>query len=305
MGSERGAYSSPADGLLADYARFLSLERRLSPNTLAAYVSDLRQLLDVLKERGRRPEDASSGDISAWLESLSEKGLKTSSVFRKLEAVKSFFAFQVSEGRIASSPAAAFRSPRQPSRLPKTLSLEDIERLLGALSGESFEARRLRAMVELLYASGVRISELLGLKPEDLNLADGWVRVFGKGAKERLVPISESVAATLRGYVESRISKFSGKRQGPELFLSRNGRRLGRPGVYRELRALGKRAGLSRPLYPHLLRHSFATHLLQGGADLRAVQEMLGHANLATTQIYTHLERSALKDAHRKFHPRG
>ena len=295
----------PAGGLLADYARYLSLERRLSPNTLAAYVSDLRQFLAGIKERGRTPEKASSGDISAWIESLSEKGLKASSVFRKLEAVKSFFAFQVSEGRMAASPAAAFRSPRQSARLPKTLSLGDIESLLGALGGEGFQALRLRAIVELLYASGIRVSELLGLKPEDLNLADGWVRVFGKGSRERLVPIPESVARTLRRYQEIRLSKFSGKRQASELFLSRSGRRLGRAEVYKELRALGTRAQLSRPLHPHLLRHSFATHLLQGGADLRVVQEMLGHASLATTQIYTHLERSALKDAHRKFHPRG
>ena len=295
----------PADGLLADYARYLSLERRLSPNTLAAYVSDLRQFLAGLKKRGRTPEKTAAGDISAWIESLSEKGLKASSVFRKLEAVKSFFAFQVSEGRMAASPAAAFRSPRQNARLPKTLSLGDVERLLGALGGEGFQERRLRAIVELLYASGIRVSELLGLKPEDLNLADGWVRVFGKGSRERLVPIPESVARTLRRYQEIRLSKFSGKRQAAELFLSRSGRRLGRVEVYKELRALGARAQLSRPLHPHLLRHSFATHLLEGGADLRAVQEMLGHASLATTQIYTHLERSALKDAHRKFHPRG
>lgn len=168
----------------------------------------------------------------------------------------------------------------------------------------TFESARSRTMLEVLYASGMRVSELLFLKVDALNLDDGWVRVFGKGSKERLIPIHQRAVSVLRQYLSLRRAKFQDK-AGAELFVNRSGRKLSRAQFWRDLRALGKRAGLSQDLHPHLLRHTFATHLLQGGADLRSVQEMLGHASLATTQIYTHLERSALKGAHRKFHPRG
>jgi integrase/recombinase XerD len=225
-------------------------------------------------------------------------------LFRKMEAIKSFYAFQASEDRIPESPANALRAPRLPSRLPKYLSREDMDRLFSVAVDGSFEDARARTMLEVLYATGMRVSELLSLRLDAVNLQDGWARVFGKGSKERLIPLHEKAASVISQYLSLRRAKF--KDEGAaEMFVSRAGGKLSRAQFWRDLRSLGKRAGVSTPLHPHLLRHTFATHLLQGGADLRSVQEMLGHVSLATTQIYTHLEKSALKGSHRKFHPRG
>lgn len=221
-----------------------------------------------------------------------------------MEAIKSFYAFQAVEGRMKENPASELRSPRLPARLPRFLSREEMDRLFSVPVDGSFEQARSRVMLEVLYATGVRVSELLSLKLDAMNLDDGWVRVFGKGSKERLIPIHERAVSLLRQYLVLRRAKFP-ERACAELFVNRSGRSLSRAQFWRDLRGLGRRAGLSQALHPHLLRHTFATHLLQGGADLRSVQEMLGHASLSTTQIYTHLERSALKGAHRKFHPRG
>ncbi len=221
-----------------------------------------------------------------------------------MEAIKSFYAFQASEDRIPESPATALRAPRLPSRLPKHLTREDMDRLFSVPVDGSFEDARARTMLEVLYATGMRVSELLSLRLDSVNLQDGWARVFGKGSKERLIPLHDKAASVISQYLSLRRAKF--KDEGaPEMFVNRSGGKLSRAQFWRDLRSLGRRAGVSQPLHPHLLRHTFATHLLQGGADLRSVQEMLGHVSLATTQIYTHLEKSALKGSHRKFHPRG
>ncbi len=204
---------------------------------------------------------------------------------------------------MAASPAAELRSPRRPARLPQVLSPEEVLRLLRAPTGASYESLRTHIMLELLYATGMRVSELLALKAEYINLQDGWVRVLGKGSKERLIPIHERALALLRQYLELRRRRFP--QPDPEVFLGRGGRCLSRFQFWRDLNALAKSAGLAGRVHPHILRHSFATHLLQGGADLRSVQEMLGHSSLATTQIYTHLEKSGLKESHRRHHPRG
>ncbi|MBI5630496.1 MAG: tyrosine recombinase XerD [Elusimicrobia bacterium] len=292
--------------LLEEYRRYLTLERGLSPNTCRSYGSDLGQFFRYLGSRKIEPLAASYDDLSDFLWELkSDKGLEASSLFRKIEALKSFYAFQVSERRISESPAEPFRSPRLAERLPKFLTIEEMERLLRSSGGAAFEPARARTMLELLYATGMRVSELLDLKPDSLNLEDGWVRVFGKGAKERLIPVHARAVSLLRQYLVLRERKFKNRTPAPELFLSRKGGRLSRVQFWRDLKALGKKAGISKPLHPHILRHTFATHLLQGGADLRAVQEMLGHSSLATTQIYTHLEKSGLKAAHRRHHPRG
>lgn len=221
-----------------------------------------------------------------------------------MEALKSFYAFQAAERRVKTNPVAGFRQPRLPARLPRYLSHAEVEALLRVPLDGSFERLRTKTMFELLYACGLRVSELVGLKPDGFNFQDGWVRVTGKGSKERLVPLHERAGRLLRGYLLERSSRFS-DRSDPETFVGRGGRRLSRVQFWRDLRALGKAAGLKRALHPHLLRHTFATHLLQGGADLRSVQEMLGHVSLSTTQIYTHLDSSGLKAAHDKFHPRG
>lgn len=291
--------------LLEEYLKHLALERGLSPNTRKAYGSDVKQFLRHLDGAGGDPLTASQEDISEYLWVLKTKnGLEPSSLFRKIEALKSFYGFQAAERGLKANPAEPFRSPRLPARLPRALSREEMEKLRRVPAGPSFEAARLRTMLELLYATGMRVSELVSLKPEALNLEDGWVRVFGKGSKERLVPIHDGAAAILKQYLVLRRQKFK-DRGGPELFLGRTGKRLSRVQFWRDLRGLGRRAGLKEPLHPHMIRHTFATHMLQGGADLRAVQELLGHASLATTQIYTHLEKSGLKASHRKHHPRG
>lgn len=290
-------------GVLEDFARYLTLERGLSPRTVAAYGTDLKAFSAWMAAKGLDPVKAQREHVDEFLWAEKERGLKASSLFRKAEALKAFFVFQAVEGRVTDNPAEAVRAPRRAARLPRHLSKEDAARLLAAPSGTDHEDIRDRALLELLYASGLRVSELLGLKPESVNLSDGWVRVLGKGAKERLVPAHPRAMAALRLYLAERARRF--KTPAPELFLNRAGQRLSRVQFWRRLKELGVRAGISGRLHPHLLRHTFATHLLQGGADLRAVQEMLGHADLSTTQIYTHLDAGALKGAHSRHHPRG
>ena len=291
--------------IFEEYLKYLTLERGLARNTCLAYASDLAQFFRHLERRKRDPLTVSHQELSDYLWELkSERGLSAASLFRKLEALKSFYAFEASERRMSESPAEAFRSPRLPQRLPHYLTPEETGRLLSVPPDGSYERARARVMLELLYATGMRVSELVALKADALNLEDGWVRVFGKGSKERLIPIHRGAAAMLRLYLVLRGERFKGS-VSPELFLNRFGRKLSRGQFWRDVRELGRLAGIKTKLHPHVLRHTFATHLLQRGADLRAVQEMLGHASLATTQIYTHLEKSGLKAAHRKHHPRG
>ncbi|MDE2489802.1 MAG: tyrosine recombinase [Elusimicrobia bacterium] len=295
--------SGTADPLLDEYARCLSLERGLSPRTVAAYASDVGRLLAWAAARGLDARSATRSQLDDFLWDERRRGLKPASLRRAVEALRSFYAYLAVERRLPESPADALKGPRTPKRLPKFLTRGDAARLLAAPSGDSYEDVRDRAMLELLYASGLRVSEVLTLTPEAVNLQEGWVRVLGKGSKERLVPAHARALAALRAYLALRERRF--KSPAPELFLGRSGRRLSRVQFWRILRALGRRAGLSSPVHPHLLRHTFATHLLEGGADLRSVQEMLGHADLSTTQIYTHLDASALKAAHARHHPRG
>ncbi|MDD5657738.1 MAG: tyrosine recombinase [Elusimicrobia bacterium] len=288
---------------MEEYLRYLAVERGLARNSVQAYASDLEPFLARLK--GRDPLALSRGDLEDYLWELkSGRDLAVSTLARKIEALRSFYAFQAAERRLLGNPAAELRSPRRPLRLPSCLTLEQIDRLLAAPGGGSYEELRARTMLELLYATGMRVSELVALKPEAVNLQDGWVRVLGKGAKERLIPVHERALRALERFLMLRRRRFP-KAAAAEVFLSRRGARLSRSQFWRDLRALAKRAGVEGRVHPHLLRHTFATHVLRGGADLRSVQEMLGHASLATTQIYTHLDRSALKDSHRRHHPRG
>jgi integrase/recombinase XerD len=295
--------AAPATPLLEEFTRYLSLERGLSPRTVSAYSSDVGSFLAWAAERKIDPRGAAKTSLDDFLWDEKERGLKATSLFRKVEALKSFFAYQAIEGRLPENPAENLRGPRTPKRLPKYLSKQDALRLLAAPDGTSYEDVRERALLELLYAAGLRVSELLGLKPESVNLQEGWVRVLGKGSKERLVPVHPRALSAIKVYLQEREKRF--KAPDAELFLGRSGHKLSRQQFWRVLRALGERAGLRTPLHPHLLRHTFATHMLEGGADLRSVQEMLGHADLSTTQIYTHLDSAALKSAHAKHHPRG
>ena len=277
----------------------------MARNTTLAYISDLEQFLSYLEGRGQDPLKILRGDLEDYLWELkSKKGLEASSLFRKIEALRSFYFFQAAERRVDVNPAAELRSPRRPARLPEVLTAEEVGRLLAAPAGVSYEALRVRVMLELLYATGMRVSELLALKAEYVNLQDGWVRVLGKGSKERLIPVHERALALLKQFLQTRQRRFP-HAVDAEIFLNRRGRRLSRVQFWRDLQVLAKRVGLEGRVHPHVLRHTFATHLLQGGADLRSLQEMLGHSSLSTTQIYTHLEKSGLKDSHRRYHPRG
>lgn len=295
--------AKPSSPLLEEYTRYLSLERGLSPRTVSAYASDVGGFLAWASEHGVDPKLAVKNSLDDFLWDEKNRGLKATSLYRKVEALKSFFAYQAVEARLPVNPAENLRGPRTPKRLPKFMSKADAARLLAAPDGTSYEDVRERALLELLYAAGLRVTEILTIKPESVNLQEGWVRVLGKGAKERLVPVHPRALAALRSYLVEREKRF--KAPEPELFLGRSGRKLSRQQFWRILGALGLRAGLRAHIHPHLLRHTFATHLLEGGADLRSVQEMLGHADLSTTQIYTHLDSAALKATHAKHHPRG
>ena len=288
---------------LEEYSRYLSLERGLSPRTVSAYRSDIGAFYAWAAEKKLAAAKASRTDLDDFLWSQRERGLKPTSLFRKVESLKSYFGFEMLEEGLLESPAETLRTPRIPARLPKYLTKEEAARLLAAPNTAEYEDIRDRAMLELLYASGLRVTELVSLKMESANLQDGWVRVLGKGNKERMVPVHARALAAVRVYIAERERRF--KNPPAELFLGRTGKKISRIQFWRRLSELGTRAGIKQHLHPHLLRHTFATHLLQGGADLRSVQEMLGHADLATTQIYTHLDASALKAAHAKHHPRG
>jgi len=289
---------------LAEFVKHLSLERGLSPNTCLAYGADLSQFLDWLGPRDPLRADPAQLDDYLW-NLKSDRELKETSIFRKMEALRAFYRFQTAEERLGEDPTRGFRSPHLPQRLPSFLTLDEIDALFRVPAGRDFKLLRARTVLELLYATGMRASELLGLRPEYVNLREGWVRVFGKGAKERMIPLHERASAAMRRYLELREERFGGKGPDPEVFLNRSGKALSRVQLWRDLRDLGRKAGLARGLHPHLLRHTFATHLIRGGADARSLQEMLGHASIVTTQIYTHLDAGVLKQSHRKHHPRG
>ena len=279
--------------MLDEFSRYLSLERGLSPRTVSAYASDVGRFIAWAGGRGIDPRFAAKTVLDDFLWDEKTRGLQASSLYRAVEALKSFFSYIAVEHRLDESPAENIKGPRQPKRLPKYLTKPDAARLLAAPDGSSYEDLRDRAMLEILYAAGLRVTELLTLRPESVNLQEGWVRVLGKGAKERMVPIHRRARAAVMMYLFDREKRF--KTPDAELFLGRSGRKLSRVQFWRVLRALGVRAGLKTAVHPHLLRHTFATHLLEGGADLRSVQEMLGHSDLSTTQIYTHLDAAALK----------
>lgn len=291
--------------LLEDFKNHLSFERQLSKNTIAAYASDLESFLEYCLANETAPEDARPELLDRYNYQLRviEK-LAPASVFRKMEAVKCFYKFLLIEERIQDDPTRFLKSPKLAQKIPTQLTREEMERLL-SYPAEKFDEIRTVTMIELLYAAGLRVSELINLRIENVNTEEGWVLAFGKGGKQRFVPIHPQACERIKQYIDAREAHFASKIVGSELFLNKNGKKISRITVWKDLAALGRAAGISQPLHPHLFRHTFASHLLQGGADLRSLQEMLGHANLTTTQIYTHLDVSDLKNKHKKFHPRS
>jgi len=291
---------------LRPFLDHLAIERGLSPRTLDAYGRDIGRLLEFLEGRGvSRPGEATAGDLREFVYHLKDQGLQATSIRRNLSAIRTFYAFLIAEGVVVTDPTERLESPVVWRRLPDVLSRAEVERLLEAPNlGDKFYWRD-KALLELAYASGVRVSELISVRIRDLDLEEGFAQVFGKGSKERLVPIGESAVRALRVYLrELRPVLERGAGKGV-VFLNGRGTPLTRMGVWKILQLHVERAGIQKRVTPHTLRHTFATHLLEGGADLAAVQEMLGHADISTTQIYTHVDRQYLRDVHRKFHPRA
>lgn len=289
-----------------DYLRF---ERGLSSMTAAAYASDLAQFVTFVEGRGfDLPGEVSLGELRAFVYHLKESGQAPSSIRRKLSALRSYFGFLQAEGIIRSDPSELLEGPRTGRQLPTVLTPAEIESLLAVPEGDSPLAIRDWAMLELMYATGVRISEIVSLRLRDLDLDERLVRVRGKGAKERIVPFGRAALEALGRYLQDARPVLSrATRKGGEgvLFLARRGRGLTRKGAWGIVRRRVAAAGIHKRVTPHTLRHTFATHLLQGGADIAAVQEMLGHADISTTQIYTHLDRTYLSEVHRQYHPRA
>ncbi len=297
---------SPAASLVVErrdpaVAAFLALlQARRSPRTVDAYRRDLADLTTFL---GASPVDATLEDLEGWLAGQRARGLASSSVARRAAAARTFYRHLVLLGLRTDNPAAELTLARRTRRLPRSLSPAEVERLIEAANGVTPRALRDRALVELLYGAGLRVSEAVGLDRGRIDLANRLVRPLGKGQKERVVPLGREAEAALRRYL-SRGRPYLDRRHRPELFLNAQGGALTRAGAFLILRKLAGKAGLEpERVHPHLLRHSFATHLLEGGADLRSVQEMLGHASLATTELYTHISDRRRRDTYFKAHP--
>jgi integrase/recombinase XerD len=291
--------------LILDFLAYLELERGLSRNTLEAYRSDLFQLGEFLDRRALSATRAGHGDLAAF---LSELDVAASTRARKVACLRSFYHHLRREGTIEHDPTADLRGPRKPQRLPRVLTREQVARLLEQPRGTEPLALRDRALLESMYACGLRASEAVGLELADVDLEEGLLRARGKGSKERIVPIGRQALAALHAYLRSgRPQLIDATRAQPpaQLFLNSRGAGLTRQGLYKIVQGHARTAGLAERMSPHTLRHSFATHLLAGGCDLRSLQEMLGHADLATTQVYTHLSADRLKDAYFSAHPRA
>jgi integrase/recombinase XerD len=282
------------------------LQDGLAATSLASYRRDLTQWADWLDKRGRAMLAAQRLDVEAWLAEQFRVRAKATSIARRLSSLRRFYALQTQEATIRSDPTARVRAPKLPRRLPKNLSEDQVETLLDAPDVETALGLRDRAMLETLYATGLRVSELTGLKIGQVSLDMGVVRVLGKGRKERLVPLGEEAIAWIKRYLANARADLSGKRRSDAIFITARGGPLTRQAFWANLKRYAMQAGIpAASLSPHVLRHAFATHLLNHGADLRVVQLLLGHADITTTTIYTHVARERLKELHARHHPRG
>ncbi|NLE09145.1 MAG: site-specific tyrosine recombinase XerD [Dehalococcoidales bacterium] len=297
---------------IKQFLTYLLVEKGFSENTLSAYQNDLSQLVSFIEE-----EAAKSGKMPSWSGfnrqtmlayqlSLKERNYAATTLARKIAAAKSFFKFMVTEGKVSENPTQNVASPNVGRILPKPITLKQVRALLDQPAKQSTpEAKRDRAMLELLYASGMRVSELISLNIGDIDIDGGFVRCFGKGSKERMIPIYRQAALIVDEYLKDARPHIVRSDTEKAMFLNRRGERLTRQGFWQILKGYARAAGLDDAITPHTLRHSFATHLLNGGADLRSVQELLGHANISTTQVYTHLTSEHVRKTYEKAHPRA
>jgi integrase/recombinase XerD len=292
-----------ADVLADQFINHLRVERGLADNTIQSYSRDLNRFFQFLEGKKLSPLRATQDHIMDYMGTL-QKVLSIRSCARSLSALKMFFRFLVTEGRIESSPTRLLGAPKLPRRLPGVLSRDEVDTLLSQPVPSNPLGQRDKAMLELIYATGLRVSELVGLQMSNINLEAGYVRMVGKGSKERMVPMGTKALEVLKGYLAEARAKLLKNKSSSSLFLNTRGTSLTRQGFWKIIKKYGKKAGIRKEITPHKLRHSFASHLLEGGADLRSVQVMLGHADISTTQIYTHITRERLKQIHEKYHPR-
>ena len=300
--TEGGSRAFRLDG----FRDYLALEAGHSAHTVENYLRDLRRLVAFLEtRRAGGPQDVTRPMLRDFVFLLKDMGLSPATIRRQVSSTHTYFGFLVGEGHLTEDPSDRLETPRKGRSLPEVLTVAEMEAMLAAPSADHPLAWRDRALLELGYGAGLRVSELCGLSLGDLLLTDGLVRVFGKGGKERLVPIGRKVIGPVSIYLNQTRRALDRGKTGNRVLLNVRGGPLSRVGAWGIIRKTAKAAGIRRRVTPHTLRHSFATHLLEGGADLRAVQEMLGHVDLSTTQIYTHVDREYLRSVHKKFHPRG
>lgn len=293
---------------ILDYVHFLQVERQLSKNTLSSYRRDLESYIEHLHKKLALTSlrEVERTHILLHLEALRSQGIAARTVARHISSIRSFHQFLLREKLTETDPTIHLEMPQIEQKLPKVLSIEEIDLLIGAPDRNKPQGIRDVAMLELLYGTGMRISELIGLNVEDVHLTMGFVRVFGKGGKERIVPLGKSAIRAIDGYLQTARSKLQGTYPKTEaFFINQRGKRLTRQGCWKLLKEHAAKADIKKEITPHTLRHSFATHLIENGADLRAVQEMLGHADISTTQIYTHISKTRLSEVYKQFHPRA
>lgn len=292
--------------LLERFAEFLTLEQGSAARTDESYARDLHRLAEWALAHGvATPAVLTAAHLREFVYYLKDLGLSPASIRRGVSAIRTWFKFLMAEGIVNTDPSERLETPKKWRTLPEVLTSAEVERLLGAVPLEEPLAFRDRAMLELAYGAGLRVGEWITLKVSDLMLAEGVVRVFGKGGKERLVPVGGSATGAVAIYLRELRPRLERGKGAGVLFLNARGAPLSRMGAWKILRKYVQLAGITKTVTPHTLRHSFATHLLEGGADLRSVQEMLGHADISTTQIYTHVDREYLRSVHRQYHPRG
>jgi integrase/recombinase XerD len=288
--------------ILNRYLNYLTVEKGLSANTLESYSRDLKKFIAFLEDRNRGLSDFSRADISSFIEQLRNDGLQSSSIARMTAALRGFCKFLLTEGLKDDDPVENISSPRGWKKIPRIIGVEDMLHLLDKPAGKPLSSRD-RAILEIIYSSGLRASELVNLKVDDINFEAGFITVRGKGSKERIVPVNEEALKRINEYMEDSRPRLLSGRNSPYLFLARGGKKMTRQRLWQIIKTYA--AGLSENITPHTLRHCFASHLLDGGADLRALQKMLGHADISTTQIYTSVTPDRLRKIHKAHHPRG
>lgn len=293
---------------IKDFIHYLIVERGLSNNTIVSYERDLKSYQRHLEEQQqiRSFNDVSRLHIIQFLKTLKETGKSSKTIARHTASIRSFHQFLLREKQAEQDPSVLIESPQLERSLPKILSLQEVEKLLEIPKTTTPFGWRDKAMLELLYATGIRVSEMINLNLADVHLTMGFIRCYGKGNKERIVPIGRTAAKVLEDYIDRGRPKLINPKQATDaLFVNHHGKRISRQGFWKNLKKIALEANINKELTPHTLRHSFATHLLENGADLRAVQEMLGHADISTTQIYTHVTKARLKDVYNQYHPRA